>query len=219
MGIAELDETSGTLTISANLYFYGDAANEELGFKIGEDINKHWNNPDAYAMIKGKKYRVVFDIKGLYKQQLNQVEVLSNDDPRNNCFRIEMHAAGNISYVDGIGSNTGYFKLDNLSDHSTTAAHEFGHSLGLVHPEQLDIRGKGVPGIMYPRGTIADPEFHYDPEAAPGAKGGTLDPVHREVLAQDIADLHLEKLYFDQDGRAVVGEFSSIWHYRHHEEE
>lgn len=219
MGIAELDESADTLTISANLYFYGDSANEEISFQTGEDINLHWNISDAYASIKGKRYRVIFDVKGLYKPQLNQVEVISNDDPRNNYFRIEEHAAGNISFVDGVGSNTGYFKLDNLLNHSTTAAHEFGHTLGLQHPEDLDIRGKGIPGIMYPRGTFSDPQFHYDPAAAPGTKGGTLNPVHRQVLSKDIANLHLEKLHFNEDGRAVIGAFSSVWHYRHYEEE
>lgn len=82
----------------------------------------------------------------------------------------------NISFVDGLNSNTGYFLLDNLLNGSTTAAHEFGHTLGLDHPHNLDIRGKGVPGIMYPRGTIVDPPYQYDPNAAPGKPGGTMNP-------------------------------------------
>ena len=217
MGTVELNEETQTLTISANLYFYGNAANEEISFRVGEDINEHWNIPGAHAAIKGKRYKVVFDIKGLYKQDLTQTEIMSNDDPRNNYFRIEEYASGNISFVDGINSNTGYFKLDNLLNNSTTAAHEFGHTLGLLHPENLDIRGRGVPGIMYPRGTVCDPEFQYDPNAAPLAPGGTMNPFQRKVLQTDINDLHLEKLRFNKDGRAVIGEFTSIWHYAHTE--
>ena len=133
----------------------------------------------------------------------------------NNYFRVEEFASGNISFVDGINSNTGYFKLDNLLNNSTTAAHEFGHTLGLVHPEDLDLRGRGVPGIMYPRGTITDREFQYDLHAAAGAIGGTMNPFHRKVLQEDIDDLHLEMLYFNQDGRAVIGAFTSEWHDRH----
>ena len=100
----------------------------------------------------------------------------------NNYFRVEEFSESHISFVDGIGSNTGYFKLDNLLNNSTTAAHEFGHTLGLLHPEHLDIRGKGAPGIMYPRGTIVDPHFQYDPDAEPAATGGTMNPFHRKVL-------------------------------------
>ena len=61
-----------------------------------------------------------------------------------------------------VGCNTGYFKLENLYKGSTTAAHEYGHTLGLQHPADLDLRGKGIPGIMYPRGTLVDPQFQYD---------------------------------------------------------
>jgi hypothetical protein len=138
-----------------------------------------------------------------------------NDNPRFNFFRIEEHAMGNISFVDGIGSNTGYFKLDNLLQTPTTAAHEYGHTIGLVHPVDLDIRGKGMPGMMYPRGTLCDPEFQYDPTAEPGKPGGTLNPHFRKVKVSDIEDLKLHKLFFNEDNRAAVGDFSSIYHEKH----
>jgi hypothetical protein len=121
----------------------------------------------------------------------------------------------NISFVDGIGSNTGYFKLDNLLQTSTTAAHEYGHTIGLIHPDNLDIRGKGIPGIMFPRGTICDPQFQYDPAAEPGKPGGTLNPQHRKVLQSDIEDLKLHRLFFNEKNRAIVGEFSSLYHEKH----
>ena len=49
------------------------------------------------------------------------------------------------------------FLVDNLKQTSTTAAHEYGHTIGLVHPDVLDLRGGRELGIMYPRGTICDP--------------------------------------------------------------
>lgn len=102
--------------------------------------------------------------------------------------------------------------LDNLLHNSTTAAHEFGHTLGLEHPHDLDIRGQGVPGMMYPRGTWVDPPYQYYPEVAPGEKGGTLNPFTRRVLQKDIDDLQLEKLRFNEKGLAVIGGFTSAWH-------
>ncbi|MEJ7611614.1 MAG: peptidase M10 [Ferruginibacter sp.] len=218
MGIAEIDNERNTITIHAHLYFYGDAANEGLCLRIAEDINAHWNIPDGHAMISGKKYSVVFNVKGFYARGLRQSDVNDNDDPLNNYFRVEDVASGNISFVDGINSNTGYFQTDNLLNNSTTAAHEFGHTLGLVHPDDLDIRGYGVPGIMYPRGTICDPEFQYDPASVPLAPGGTMNPFHRRVLQSDIDGLHVERLLFNSNGLAVIGAFTSIWHYRHSSE-
>jgi hypothetical protein len=141
--------------------------------------------------------------------------VFENTNPRYNYFRIEAFAGGNISFVDGLGCNTGYFKLDNLLNHSTTAAHEYGHTLGLDHPKILDIRGQGVPGIMYPRGTIVDPPFQYSPVARPLEPGGTINPFTRKVLQSDIDALGLNRLRFNKEGFAVLGDFSSIWHEAH----
>lgn len=215
MGEAELHTITNQLIIHSVFFFYGDAATKDLSVQIANDIGNHWNEPGAKIRIGGNFYDVRFEIDGIYEPGLDPEKVWYNDNPRYNFFRIEEFAAGNISFVDGIGSNTGYFKLDNLIQTSTTAAHEYGHTLGLIHPDILDIRGRSTPGIMYPRGTIVDPEFQYDPTAAPGpGHGGTLNPVHRKVLASDIEALKLHKLFFT-NGKAVVGDFSSLYHEKH----
>jgi hypothetical protein len=85
----------------------------------------------------------------------------------------------------------------------------------LDHPKELDIRGKGQPGIMYPRGTLCDPVYQYDPAAAAGGPGGTLNPVMRKVLDSDIAGLRLSRLPFDGKSLSIVGEFSSYYHEKH----
>ena len=220
MGEAELQPHSNQLVIHASIIIYGDAANDILAKQIAKDIQDHWNEADGKVQItKGwftkKTYNVKFNMEGRFDIGLTPQIVFENSNPRNNYFRIEEYASGNISFVDGIYSNTGYFKLENLLDNSSTAAHEFGHTIGLDHPHHLDIRGKGTPGIMYPRGTWVDPQFQYYPDVAPGEKGGTLNPFTRKVLQNDIDDLQLHKLYFNNDGLAIIGGFTSIWHEKH----
>ena len=216
MGEAELQINNRQLIIHSVLIFYGDAADETLSGQIAKDIADHWNEAKARLQLKNIWYDVRFDIKGVWDKLLTPLMVYENTDPRNNYFRIEEFVMGNISFVDGINSNTGYFKLENLLNNSTTAAHEYGHTIGLEHPEVLDIRGKGAPGIMYPRGTLVDPQFQYYPEVMPGEKGGTLNPFMRKVLEQDIADLKLQKLGFNDKNLAIVGDFTSMWHDKHH---
>lgn len=212
MGEAELQPRNNLIIIHSTIYFYGNAANDSLSTQIAGDIANHWNEPGGKSVIKRVIYKVVFQIEGIYEPHLTAETIYNNINPRNNYFRIEEYAHGNISFVDGLGSNTGYFKLDNLLNNSTTAAHEFGHTLGLDHPKYLDIRGQGQPGIMYPRGTLVDPQFQYDPTVPAGVKGGTLNPFTRKVLQSDIDDLKLNKLDFNKEGFAVLGEFSSVWH-------
>lgn len=215
MGEVEMDKVRGELIIRSVFYFYGDASTPELASKIASDIQFHWNEPQSTVVIRDKPYLVRFDIQGYSDPALAPEAVWYNDDPKLNFFRLEEHAVGNISFVDGIGCNTGYFKVDNLRQTSTTAAHEYGHTLGLVHPEHLDIRGGRPPGIMYPRGTICDPQMQYIQAAMPGEHGGFLDPRHRRVLDADIQSLKLHKLDFDEAGFAVIGEFTSLYHAKH----
>ena len=213
MGIVEIN--NNTISIFANLYFYGYAANEILSKQIADDINNHWTLHNGKANINGETYLFAMNVTGFYSPGIRQTDVNENTNPLNNYFRIEEYAEGNISFVDGINSNTGYFKLDNVLHHSTTAAHEFGHTLGLVHPNILDIRGHGLPGIMHPRGTVCDAQYQYDPNAQPLAPGGTMNPQCRKVLQQNIDDLFLQKLHFNENGKAVLGDFTSEWHYAH----
>ncbi|HXB44795.1 MAG TPA: hypothetical protein VNV85_12080 [Puia sp.] len=215
MGEAELIKPAHQIIIHSIFHFYGEAATEQLAIQIAEDIANHWNEPGARAKIKGDWFDVKFDIVGYCEQAIEPREVWYNTNPRNNFFRIEEFSMNHISSVDGLNCNTGYFKYDNLLNNSTTAAHEYGHTIGLDHPRILDIRGKDQPGIMYPRGTICDPPFQYDIHALPLQPGGTLDPFKRKVLQSDIDDLKLHRLSFNKNGLAMIGGFSSIYHQKH----
>ena len=214
MGTAE--QYNNQLIIHSHIITYGNAADPAITENIRDEIETLWNEPGARVQIADYSYLVVFKITAFFQPHIAAVEICENTDPRNNYFRVEEFAHGNISFVDGPGCNSGYFKLENLYKGSTTAAHEYGHTLGLHHPTDLDIRGKEIPGIMYPRGTLVDAQYQYNPAAIAGdnTNGGTMHPMHRKVKQEDIDLLKLHKLDFE-NGKAIIGEFTSVWHPNH----
>lgn len=214
MGSAELKNHQ--LTIFSHIITYGNAADPSVTENMREEIETMWNEPKAVLKFDDNKLTVVFKITSSFQPAITDIDIYQNLDPRNNYFRIEEFAHVNISFVDGLGCNSGYFKLENLYKGSTTAAHEYGHTLGLEHPDDLDLRGKGVPGIMYPRGTLVDPQYQYDPDKPAGTTGGTMYPIYRRVFQQDIDMLKLDRLHFE-NSKAILGEFSNIWHPDHAE--
>lgn len=215
MGEVWLNTAEGTLTVVSVLILYGGSADQELAERIAFEVEEAWNSPAVTLPIGKDTCGVRFSVAGLYRPDLTVDEIHANLDARNNYFRVEDFSRPHISFVDEIGSNTGYFLRDNLTNGSLTAAHEYGHTIGLDHPSVLDIRGQGQPGIMYPRGTWVDPSFQWDPAVPAGAVGGTLNPARRRVLRSDILDLGLERLSFDEEGKGVLGAFTNLYHNRH----
>ena len=216
-GEVTIDKASKTITVTSHMVFYGGGATAELAKSTAADVQSKWNEAAGKVTISGVEYSVNFVVTGEHKAGLTPDEVTKNTDIKNNYIRVEEGNAVNISYMDGVGSNTGYYLVKNIKkDGSTTEAHEMGHGYGLVpgthdgHPTEHDHRGKGRPGIMNARGTLVDEEYRYPGWEKSGYEG--LNPEKRKVLQGDIDMLGLDKLKFDKDGKANLGKLTNEYH-------
>ncbi len=216
-GSAKVCIKNGTIEVSSELKFYGNK--NKLGPACAEEISRMFNEPTGQIAIAGKKFKVKFKIS---YQLITEKEAFGsssiNTRPENNYIRIE-DKAYNEEFGrsnNEIGQNCGFYgEADGLGK-TTTCAHEYAHGLGLTHynsrPENKnkplhgkDLRGKGRPGIMAARGFLVDPDYQYDPKSKAGAKNGTINPSTRKVLWQDMLDLKLESLNYDEHGCAYLG--------------
>ena len=215
-----INSRTNTIVISATLVFYGECASAIIASQTAADIQNSWNAPQGKVTIGKTTYSVVFKIKGEYrdvsgwlglKKAALGIEKAFNTNPEINYIEVVKHATrGSIEGVSNMdmGGNVGEFQLDNIKGSGTlTEAHEFGHSLGLEHTEK-DLRGKGQPNIMAPRGTLVDKRYQYNPQAKPGSKGGTLNPAKRKVTQKDIDHLKINKLEFRNE-KAYIGHVSN----------
>src|SRR3954469_21585093 len=103
MGEAELD--NNTVIIKSHIITYGNAADEKLARSIRDEIETMWNEPKGMIYLKGIPFLVVFWVTAEVRASIDVEEIYGNTDPRNNYFRIEEYAYGNISFVDGLGCN------------------------------------------------------------------------------------------------------------------
>jgi hypothetical protein len=219
--VATIKPESTQIQIEAELVFYGKYAFDELGQKIVSEINQMWNEPNAKLKIGSTIFDIIFEVK--YSCLSNSevlLKVLNNIDFAVNFIRIEDKNVAERSMMGfGLGENSGHWLITDQLGDSTTAAHEFGHALGLPHPEQLDFRFTGMPPIMAPRGTIVDADFQWNPLVEAGAVGGTMRPIFRRVRSSEVLlvlrDLNLENMenlkigkltnrLFDEIGRPVA---------------
>ena len=208
---------SKTIVVSATLVFYGECASAAIATQTAADIQNGWNEAHGTVKLGNTTYNVIFKIKGEYrdvsgwlglKRAELKLEMAKNTDPEINYIEVVKYATkGSIPGISNfdIGGNRGEFQYNNIQGSGTTTeAHEFGHGLGLKHPDR-DLRKKGQPGIMAPRNTLVDPKYQYNPKAKPDSRnGGTLNPAKRKVTQEDIDNLKINKLHF-KDGKAYLG--------------
>ncbi len=207
------------ILIKSTVIIYGGAANNKVAKNIAKNISVFWNKPKATAQINGVNYRIIFKIKGIYHPHLNAKIVSDNRDQKNYFIRVEPEISLGVSLMDGVCSNTGFFKISNVAyKGASTEAHEYGHALGLIpntatgHPEDLDLRGQGSPGIMHPRGTWVDPKYQYDPKGTPGGPGGTVHPDKRKVKQAEVDLLKLGSRSYKNKGWCRLGRLTNKWH-------
>jgi hypothetical protein len=174
--------------VRASLFLYGTYADDTIAKKIQDEINRMWNHPLVMFPYNFKNYKVIFEIS-CKSVEIDTAKALmkSNTSYENNFVRIEEKNKVERSMMGfGLGQNSGHWLItDNLGE-STTAAHEFGHALGLPHPSRIDYRFTGYPPIMAPRGTWVDAEYQWSPLADVGAEGGTMNPKHRRVNQEEV---------------------------------
>ncbi|HEV7781781.1 MAG TPA: peptidase M10, partial [Chitinophagaceae bacterium] len=109
--MGSVETTESQLIISSHIITYGNAAGTSITEMIREEIETMWNEPGAAITIDDKLFTIVFRISAAYQPAITDIDIYRNLEPRNNYFRIEEFAQDNISFVDGLGCNTGYFKL------------------------------------------------------------------------------------------------------------
>lgn len=205
----QISRATKKITLSSHLIFYGPEANPTVASASANEISRMWNEPQAIVRIQGVPYRVEFAITSeVVTIEQAAMRARFNSDIGNCFVMVEKNNVMNVSFWTSLGSNAGDFVLKDNLGLSTTTAHEYGHGLGLDHPEQTDIRGKGQPGIMFPRGTIVDATYQWDPHVAAGQPGGTLNPSKRKVLQLDIDNLGLTLISFVTN-RATIGHLTN----------
>ena len=140
--IAKINSESSQISIEAELVFYGKYSTDDLAQKIVLEINQMWNEPSAKLQLGSRLFDIVFDIKYLCLSNSEVLlKVMNNTDYAVNFIRIEDKNIAERSMMGfGLGENSGHWLITDQLGESTTAAHEFGHALGLPHPNQLDFR-------------------------------------------------------------------------------
>lgn len=217
----ELDPSKAEVIMKASMVYYGEAVDPTIAAKATKEIQDMWSGLSLRAadpaqvltvQVQGKTYtlRAVLSEEIITVAEAQKRAAL-NRDPSVNFIRFRKGGgAGDRSYYHDLGANSGVFYESDGIGTSTTASHEFGHGLGLDHPNQYDWRGMGRPAIMCPRGTIVDAAYQWNPKAAPGAAGGTMSPAWRLVSQWDVDNVGIGSLGFDSAGMATVGYASNV---------
>lgn len=199
------------IIVKAKIVFYGYEAKIDLIQDIDLEINRMWNQPLVVYFYKKQYYKVKFDIQSEIMDEAGVFHLTAqNKSHEFNFIRIENKGKIDRSMMGfAPGDNSGFWVTSDNLGHSTTAAHEFGHAMGLVHPKIIDYRGMGYPPLMAPRGTLVDAEFQWNVLADPGTYGGTMRPDHRRVTQEEVLSI-MGKMVYVNENSFIIGNLSNI---------
>jgi hypothetical protein len=205
------------IIVSAKLWFYGTFATAELVSRIVDEISNQYNEAKGHIQLKQTdgslvSYLIRFEIDSAIVSVEEVFDLVQNNsDYRNNYIRIEQDNILKRSFMGiGLGGNIGHWLISDNLGASTTAAHEFGHSLGLDHPTEVDLRDReSPPPMMAPRGTLVKSGFQWNPTVKAGEFGGTMKPIYRKVCAEEVAQIFAGKI-FDENGTLNLGILTNL---------
>lgn len=199
--LVKRDDDARILTVIARMVYSGSAVTEELARLSTDEIHNMWNGAPTLVSLNGKAYSVEFQVDYV----LGGGVLVEADSCAHNFIQILPKTnAGDRSYYSGLGSRNGVFYTSDGLGHSTTAAHEFGHGLLLDHNAPNQVLAL-VPGIMFARGTLVRQEFQWDTRVLAGAPGGTINPVHRHVRAEDVKAIPFFRVKFNAKNLGCLG--------------
>jgi hypothetical protein len=191
-----------TLTVMARMVYSGSALTEELARSSTDEIHRMWNEAPTEVRLGEETYKVEFEVDYI----LGGGVLAQADSCAYNYIQIlNPTRSGDRSFYNTIGARGGVFYTSDDLGNSTTAAHEFGHGLTLVHNPTNQLLAP-VPGIMFARGTLVRQEFQWNTTVIPGAYGGTINPVHRHVRSEDILAIPFAKVLFNEENIGCIGQ-------------
>ncbi len=181
---------NGVATVYAKIYFYGSKASSKLSQQIATGIASQWNGAHASINYRGKDYKVRFRItyETISTERAEQL-IKENKSARNNLARVESggkKSSFTLTSPNTGGGNSFWFNTKDDLAHTTTPAHEFGHGLGLEHPEEDLSNSTSRPHIMIPRQTLYGSKWSIQDENGKRV----VNPNSRRVTKENVDDAY-----------------------------
>jgi RHS repeat-associated protein len=196
---------SFTITIRSHFYVYGSGATPNHARELAHQIQTLWNEANGVREVEGVKYKVQFQVTAQYVSERDAaIFAEKNDLDRDfsiNFARIEEGYTGPpMSDPASIsGANSMILSPSQLAN-LTSAAHEFGHGLGLWEHTLDWSKIEGQPGIMATVRNLVDLQYTNNPNAKEAPKvidtergrrvDNELNLCKRVVLQTDVARIY-----------------------------